>query len=201
MSGFINLKKLNYEELSGVVNLYPWYGGARVEMCHRMAEMGGDFWGPVQFGEAAMYIGDRRKIGALLRKASKGDYSDKDIEKILKTYLDENKDVTETLKDSHPRVAGGDFFSQSQYERVRKEGDNVFSRFAAKAIREVSENDTLEGLDEDFCTETLARIYEEQGYYEQAKSIYSKLLLNFPEKNAYFAALIENLEKQEVKKL
>lgn len=201
MGDYIDLKRLNYEELSGVVNLYPWYGEARLELCLRMAAMGGDFWGKVQYGEAALHIGDRRKIAFILRRTAKADYADKDIEKILKAYLDENKEVKESVPDSQPRFAGGDFFTQSQYERVRQEGDNVFSRFAVKAIKDVSESGVLESLEDDFCTETLARIYEEQGYYEQAKSIYSKLLLNFPEKNAYFASLIENLEKQEIKNL
>jgi hypothetical protein len=26
---YIDLKKLNLDELNGVVNLYPWFGGAR----------------------------------------------------------------------------------------------------------------------------------------------------------------------------
>ena len=48
--------------------------------------------------------------------------------------------------------------------------------------------------DTDFCTETLAEIYAEQGYYDRARDIYSKLLLAYPEKNTYFAALIEKLD-------
>ena len=36
----------------------------------------------------------------------------------------------------------------------------------------------------------------DQGYYEQAKDIYSKLILAYPEKNAYFAALIEKLNQE-----
>ena len=47
----------------------------------------------------------------------------------------------------------------------------------------------------DLYTETLAQIYLEQGYPEQAKSIYSKLLLANPEKNAYFAALIRKIDE------
>ncbi len=44
-------------------------------------------------------------------------------------------------------------------------------------------------------TETLAQIYLEQGYPEQARNIYSKLLLANPEKNAYFAALIQKIDE------
>jgi len=56
-------------------------------------------------------------------------------------------------------------------------------------VHEKSEQEVLDA----FCTETLAQIYVDQGYYEQAKFIYSKLLLRYPEKNAYFAALIQKL--------
>ena len=51
-------------------------------------------------------------------------------------------------------------------------------------------------LGDEFCTETLAQIYLDQGYYEQARHIYSRLLLKFPEKNTYFAALIQKLDEQ-----
>ena len=50
-----------------------------------------------------------------------------------------------------------------------------------------------QSLDDVYITETLAEIYAQQGYLEQAKNIYSKLILRYPEKSAYFATLIEKL--------
>jgi len=49
---------------------------------------------------------------------------------------------------------------------------------------------------EEFVSETLAKIYEKQGYYDKAISVYRKLSLKFPEKNSYFASLIEKTELQ-----
>jgi hypothetical protein len=49
----------------------------------------------------------------------------------------------------------------------------------------------------DFCTETLAKIYLEQDYTEQAIDIYSKLSLRYPEKSVYFAALIDEIKQKE----
>ena len=45
VNGCIHLKSLNIDELAGVVNLYPWFGAARREMCLRMSRVGGEGWG------------------------------------------------------------------------------------------------------------------------------------------------------------
>ncbi len=47
-----------------------------------------------------------------------------------------------------------------------------------------------------YVTETLARIYSDQGNYQKAAEIYQILSLNNPEKSAYFAALIQELENK-----
>ena len=194
--GQIDIKKLNIDELIGVVNLYPWFSGARRELCDRMSRMR-DAWGEAQFADAALYIADRDMLADMLRKSSQADLSDADAEKLLKSYISENEKVGSSME-AKPRtvhVVGGDYFSQSEYEAVRNNGDNVFSHYAAKAKKE--KNDSSQEVGEiAVYTETLAQIYLEQGYPEQAKRIYSKLLLAYPEKNTYFAALIAKIENE-----
>ena len=196
VNGRINLKSLNIDELAGVVNLYPWFAAARKELCLRIARLGGKGWGEREYAGNALYLGDRRFIYDIMRSGKSVDYSDKDLDALLKAYTagEEVKTVEEPeVQKRKVRTVGGDFFSQDEYDSVRKEDDGIFSSFAAKAREDSGKDKSKDALVMEFCTETLAQIYVEQGYYEQAKYIYSKLILRYPEKSAYFATLIDKL--------
>ena len=196
MSGYIDIKKLTLDELTGVVNLYPWFGGARKELCERMSRIDG--WGEAQYADAAMYIGARGKLSDVMRSTRKEDWEDADVEKLLKSYIVEKKEsnMAEASSGKRKVYAGvGDYFSQDDYDQVRRVDDNVFSRYAAKAKQGRTTPEEAGDVEFDMYTETLAGIYLEQGYPEQAKRIYSKLILAYPEKNAYFAALIQKIDE------
>lgn len=55
-------------------------------------------------------------------------------------------------------------------------------------------------VEEDYFTETLAKIYIKQGRYEKAMEIISKLHLNYPKKNRYFADQMRFLQKLVINK-
>ena len=194
VAGRTSLQSLTLDELAGIVNLYPWFGAARKELCKRMARMGGSSWDERDYATCALYLGSRRIVSDIVREGKPTDCSDKDLEDLLKTYT-AGQPAPKKEQEHKTRVVGGDFFSQDQYDTVRRNDDNIFSTFASKAkgeeVRQKSEQEVLDA----FCTETLAQIYLDQGYYEQAKFIYSKLILRYPEKSAYFAALIDKLDQ------
>ena len=73
------------------------------------------------------------------------------------------------------------------------EGSSVAAEGGASAKDESSGEISLE-IDSPLCTETLASIYAQQGYYQQAIEIYSKLCLLYPEKSAYFATLVKEVK-------
>lgn len=230
MEGLQNLKSLDMDQLAEVITLHPWFGAARRELCERMAKVGGSEWGKEQYADAAMYVASRSIIHDIVRSTRKEDYSDKDVQALLKEYITDRKSpdpdvvataptpvptpVPESAEGTSPvggagaaegprpiyrrtvKVVGGDFFSSDQYDSVRQSDDNYFSKFKAGKSDD-DDKGNWKDPELGFCTETLAWIYAEQGYYAEAKKIYSRLILRYPEKIAYFASLIEKLDKKE----
>ena len=197
MEGYIDLKSLNFDELVGVVNLYPWFGNARKELCSRLLAMGDSETARTAMAEASLYVPSRRKLAALGREQHRQDCSDKDIDILLRSYItgSEEKDGKEDAG-RQVYVVGGDYFSQAQYDGICKSEDNVFADIARQSSSGQKKHEEDVGEIPEFYTETLAQIYAEQGYPEQARKIYSQLILAYPEKNAYFAALIRKLGQE-----
>ena len=190
----IDIHKLTLEELSGVIALYPWYGGARMELFRRMSGEGA--LSEIQIAETALLLGDRAVLAALLRAGRTVDCSDKDARRLADTFMSAQD---KPRKQRRVYVVGGDYFSQDQYEHARTDTDGIFSHFAAKARAEGFNEQPEEQQEQDanFYTETLAGIYLEQGYSQEAIDIYSQLILRYPEKSVYFAALIDEINKKD----
>lgn len=109
-----------------------------------------------------------------------------------------------------PYVVGGDYFSKADIDSLENKQENISLNYlkgagsatpgsgavaegGAIAKDESSGEISLE-IDSPLCTETLASIYAQQGYYQQAIEIYSKLCLLYPEKSAYFATLVKEVK-------
>ena len=186
----IDLHSLTLDELTGVVNLYPWYAAARMELCRRMFALGPDAWSEEEFATQALYIADRGRFSTLVRSGAKKSFADAEAQKLVASLLE-----APAQAEKHAvRVVGGDYFSQAQYDKV-KQGE-VFSRAALQNQPETPvETGEAGPIADRFTTETLAAIFLEQGQYAEARRIYSRLVLDIPEKSAYFASLIEKIDK------
>lgn len=109
-----------------------------------------------------------------------------------------------------PYVVGGDYFSKADIDSLENKQENISLNYlkgagsatpGSGAVAEggASAKDDSSGeisleIDSPLCTETLASIYAQQGYYQQAIEIYSKLCLLYPEKSAYFATLVKEVK-------
>jgi hypothetical protein len=75
--------------------------------------------------------------------------------------------------------------SNPRIEPVREKSDKLVEDISKPFVEEQG----------NFVTETLARIYINQGYYSRAIEIYEKLSLKFPEKSSYFASQIQKVKE------
>lgn len=88
-------------------------------------------------------------------------------------------------------VVGGDYFMPEELKNVQ--GQDLSSLKTDHVKMSADDGSTF--TDESYYTETLARIYADQELYDRANEVYEKLILLYPEKSAYFAALKNDIKK------
>lgn len=211
-----HLEALSFGELEDLIKHYPWFSLARREYFLRMCRLGSECY-EEGIGKAAFYLSSRSGMYRELHR-------EKEIQETppfpLSDALDltgpanlpedrEGRRIPETGSGASPRVivVGGDYFSPRDFEELKEtrprwtagRPDPENNRpAAAPAPEEMPGTGTPADeafSDEAFYTETLGKIYAEQGFSQRALEVYEKLILLYPEKNAYFAALIEEIKK------
>lgn len=132
-------------------------------------------------------------------------------------YPDSREEPLEIpTENGKPRVmmVGGDYFTPEDFaglEKAERDLSGVWTGLSGQ--EEPAEGSGTDGSEPvypsgipamtpedfeapEFYTETLARIYTEQGYYEEAINVYAKLILLYPEKSTYFALLVNEIKSK-----
>lgn len=203
----IHIEEYSATQLEGIVSSYPYFAYARELLVSKLAESGREY-AEEEFKKNSAFFPSIAKIHRLLSESSTGacfiseeqkKEKDTETEANVQEPINELIDFAEIEKIGQDRpqyiLVGADYFSADDLLSVKDESFKIGKgNYGAGAEEATDEMAPLELDLSDFYTETLARIYAEQGYYDEAVKVYSKLILLYPEKSAYFAGLISELK-------
>lgn len=217
----INLKECDITRLEQIVSAYPYFAYAKEVLICRLAESDREAAKELLAKNSA-YLHSAGKLFAIICESERNSAEQKSaapetkpvaggVEEAMESIISEqsaesllsagtrgNNSVKEENKTQYILV-GADYFSPKELQSVSSApfkmerigtiaGDEKGTAMAERCGMNT-------GLDlSDLYTETLGRIYAEQGYYNEAIKVYSKLILLYPEKSTYFATLINDLK-------
>ncbi len=219
LRGNIDLKSLEIADLERVVTEYPWYGYARKVLFDKLADSGTEHL-ETHLKKCSLFLPSLKEIYYAVQKKRCAKHSsiinfdeiNGDFDDVVFFGSGESdqsitgvgqKGAEEKVQTKYV-VLGGDYFTRQDFEELDRLEPLKLGRIGVAGDEpetDIFDNESVVNkahLDEpnDFCTETLARIYAEQGYYEEAMKVYAKLILLYPEKNTYFANLVNKLKEK-----
>jgi tetratricopeptide (TPR) repeat protein len=162
-----------------------------------------------QLKRSAIHISDRKKLFHLIiiknsdsknnikaeTKIEKSKKNPLNIGKLLEFTKQEEHSFLEWLKLSDTKKINRNVTSKldSQINLIEKFIGNKPKIKSDSLTFYSPNNQAKKSVQEkmDFVTETLARVYLEQGHYDKAKKAYEQLCLKYPQKSSLFAEKIE----------
>lgn len=178
---------IEQEELKSLLHKYPWFGAAHFAL-ERIEQQ----------RQGCNY---QRNTESWLRLPNPLQLCR--VEAGEDIFTSTQMQTSTTADSSIPVVPAIDYQITDENEKRDKEQKEDLIDLFLKDIKPepvseepVSTNSDRENEESDVCfTETLAKIYLNQGLYEKAMTTYFKLSLKIPEKSSYFAAQIEKIKQ------
>lgn len=204
-----NIESMEIADLEALVNKFPWFGYARQALFMKLAENGCEFAGE-QLKKCSAFLPLRHKIYyKAVNCANEETFPVIDFNEINKNidFSDSAVEKEKSVSDNNaPRyiIIGGDYFTKEDLDSLEQVQAFDIGKLGSAKDESAEEyadiqrdvNNDIEDESDIFYTETLASIYAEQGYYEEAMKVYAKLILLYPEKSAYFATLVNKIKSK-----
>ncbi|MCR5828380.1 MAG: hypothetical protein K6G53_08185 [Bacteroidales bacterium] len=209
-----DIRTLDIHGLEETMEKYPWFAVARAEYFAKMAALDREYIRPAA-RKVGLYVPDRVRLydrvvlGRIPMRADVRPEEDHRDDAPVEIPREAPVEVPAepAPQPERRRAPGGDYFSRQDFEELAAAGEsysdlhftpksNLASSLDRAAVILTSEKPQQIPDTGEVCTETLAGIYYSQGFYRRAIDIYKKLILFYPEKNTYFAALIERCKEK-----
>ena len=205
-SYLVDPTRLSPETLPAVRQLYesyPYCGVFAFLYLYNLA-LAEDVRYPSELRRLAVLLPDRERLFRLV-EAQKEHFtpveeaeSEEDTFSLIDSFLEGVRSTGEDLPESlHLEVPAevGDYFSGQDFAQVDMKDEELLPSKSVKE-QEASQTSKSEEVGEDsLLSETLSKIYIQQGHYDKALRIIRSLSLNYPEKSRFFADQIRFLER------
>ena len=217
------LSQYSVSELQQLVRQFPYFQTARKLLLHKLNTEGIDIF-EQELKKSSVYIGDRAKLYFYLNAnfpqgALQNDQSLPDLSLITTQQTNKDSNISISGGSHEDSTFNYLFLSEDEVDVINGEekkemiesgkyeaGDemDLIDKFMSTGVGKIAppkEDGPTVNLAKDsvkenpaILTETLARIYIKQKKYDKAIDIFNSLSLKFPEKSAYFADRIKELD-------
>ena len=201
------MTRLNVSELEALVMKYPYFTTAQVLLAVNMTRDNHEK-AQQQLKLAAAMAPDRNTLRKLcIQLPDEYVVTEEDIDLQMAQLEEKKKNLDELMaiinykiaelerKKTAPKKAEKKLSKAEIIDKFIAENPSI-SRPKQEFFNPISAAQESVIDQENIVSETLAMIYEKQGYYEKAISIYEKLKLKYPEKSIIFAGQIKTLKNK-----
>lgn len=186
--------------LKELIDDFPYFQTARILYLKNLHNIN-SYKFDTELKKHAIYIGNRKQLYQFLIQPVKQKKDEFELLPIDPDSFEDNLPFNFNFKSSEYRLKETEATTENKNKRTELIDKFIESSPTIKPVNSQQEKtkapiaEPQPKTDNTLITDTLANIYIQQKHYEKAIDSYKKLILKFPEKNAYFASQIEKINQ------